>query len=211
MIRATSPRCFQPRPCSRALLAGVMLFAGTMGTAAATIIGTSVDNGDGTYTYSYEVDNTDGAFDVAVWSLEFAFAPPDWDQLDAFSGGDVSVPNDWFAGVGVPFAGLSAQDFVSLDSGGDVLVGDILAGFSFTSSYQPGLVDWAEFASAGDSASGRTIGPVFVHAVPEPGGGLLWVGAGALMLLLTPRRRSPVSIRGCTRSAPLLPVAEDMA
>lgn len=192
MIRAT--RRFQLFPCWRALLAAATLFAGTVGTASATIIGTVVDNGDGTHTYSYEVDNSAGAFDVAVWSLEFAFAAPDWDQLDTFSGGDVSVPNaDWFADAGIPVAGLSAQDFVSLDPAGDVLIGNTLAGFSFTSAYQPGLVDWAEFAATGASASGRTIGPV-VHAVPAPGSGLLWVGAGALMILLAPRRRSPVSI-----------------
>ena len=190
MIRAIPSRRFQPLACWRALLAAVTLFAGAAGTASATIIGAVVDNGDGTYTYSYEVDNTAGAFDVAVWSLDFAFAAPDWDQLDTFSGGDVGVPNpDWFADVGTPVAGLSAQDFVSLDPAADVLVGNTLAGFSFTSTYQPGLVDWAEFAASGESAGGRTIGPVSARDVPASGGGLLWVGAGALMILLAPRRR----------------------
>ena len=150
----------------------------------ATIIGAVVDNGNGTFTYNYEVDNTLGTFDIAVWSLEFDIAP-DWDQLDSLSGGDVDVPNfDWFADAGIPTSGTSAQDFISLDPFADVLAGDTLAGFSFTSSFAPGTINYFEFDGFGTSASSLTVGPTAAGVViPEPSSwALLAIGLVSIML-----------------------------
>ncbi len=151
----------------------------------AGIVGSAVANGDGTVTYSYVVDNSAGAFDVFLWSLNFPFLTPDWNQLDVLSGGDVHVPNaNWFANVGVPVTGSSAQDFLSLNPAGDVLVGQSLSGFSFTSHYLPGQIAFLEFSAAGDSDGGTTIGPAFL-SLSVPDGGLRWaeftlVAAGVL-------------------------------
>ena len=130
----------------------------------ATVIGSALDNNDGTVTYSYEVDNSLGNFDISVWSLEFKIIP-DWDQVDTLGGGDVEVPNlDWFADVGIPNVGLAAQDFNSFDK---IVMGDLLGGFSFTSSFAPGNVTYFEFGSSGESFVSTTVGPS-VLAVPEP-------------------------------------------
>lgn len=168
-----------PSPLSPARargLVGALLLSFSACQVPADVVATFVVNGDGTVTYTYEVDNTAGAFDVAAWSLEFPFATPDWDPLDVPSGGGVGVPNaTWFAAAGIPVGGLSAQDFVSLDATGDVLLGTTLGGFSFTSAYLPGLVDYLEFSALGDSVSGQVLGPALLPppAVPEAGG---WLG-----------------------------------
>lgn len=180
-----------PAPLSpakaRGLLGALLLSFSACCEAPAEVIATFVVNGDGTVTYTYEVDNTAGAFDVAAWSLDLPFATPDWDQLDVLSGGGVGIPNaSWFAAAGIPVGGLSAQDFVSLDAAGDVLLGTTLGGFSFTSSYLPGLVDYFEFSALGDSATGQVLGPALLPppAVPEAGGwlaGAMAVGCAAGM------------------------------
>jgi hypothetical protein len=149
---------------ARALVAAAAVMAASE-PASAMITSSFVANGDGTVTYSYEVDNSTGLFDVAAWALEFNLPSPDWNQLDSLSGGDVSVPNaSWFADAGIPVTGLSAQDFISLDPSSDVLAGAILGGFSFTSSFQPGPVTFHEFSALGDVISGTTIGPVIALA-----------------------------------------------
>ncbi len=148
----------------------------------ADVLGSFVIHGDGTVTYFYNVDNSAGLFDVAAWSLEFDVGAPDWNPLDVFSGGDVAVPDPiWFADLGVPITGASAQDFLSLDPTGDVAVGSMLAGFSFTSSFLPGPVTYHEFSASGESATGTTIGPAtLATTIPEAGG---WVGASGLAVL----------------------------
>jgi len=161
-----------------ALVAGAL--AGAAAPAGAGIVGSSAANGDGTWTYSYTVDNTAGGFDVAIWSLEFDFASPDWNQVEMASGGDVAVPTGWIADVGVPVAGQSAQDFISLDPSGDVAVGAMLAGFAFTSAFAPGTISYLEFSGTGDEADGTTVGP----SAPEP------LGLGALALLALVARRA---------------------
>jgi len=168
-------------------LAGTLLAASL--PAHAEIIGSFVLNGDGTVTYFYQVDNRGGLFDVAQWSLEFDLAAPDWNPLDVASGGSVSVPDPiWVAGPGIPVLGQSAQDFLSLDPTGDVLVGDILGGFSFTSTYLPGVVTYYEFSALGDSVSGTTIGPVPV--IPEAGGWAWGLAATTGIAFATVLRRS---------------------
>jgi len=165
------------------LASGVMLAAGV--PAHGVIIGTHVDNGDGTHTYSYTVDNSAGAIDVASWSLDFGFAAPDWDQLDTFAGGEVAVPSgDWIAQAGIPLSGLSAQDFLALDPAGDVLIGQMLGGFSFTSRFGPGTVNFHEFAADGAAADGQTTGPVPTTQVPESGGWTLACAAFAGLLAM---------------------------
>lgn len=181
------------------MLAGVALLQAMPATAL--VIGSSVDNLDGTYTYSYRVDNSAGGFDIAAWSLEFPFLTPDWDPLDTFSGGDVVVPSPgWFADAGVPITGLSAQDFLSLDPSADVLIGTSLAEFSFVSGFAPGLIPFHEFSAVGDSASGNTVGPA-VRATPVPDAGvgfslvgLLWLG---LLYWVSQRRRIAIPVWSC--------------
>jgi len=161
--------------------------------ADATILGTATPNGDGTFTYAYSADNSSGAFDVAIWSLEFGIPVPDWNPLDTAAGGDVSVPNpNWVAGAGIPLLGQSAQDFISI--GDDVLTGGVLGGFSFKSSYAPGHATYFEYSAGGDSTSGNTIGPALA-SVPEGGVGAFGLAAIGLLLALagSPTRRTVIS------------------
>lgn len=192
----------QPTPGPRslagvrnALLASVLLTPAL--PSAAGVIGSFTANGDGSYTYFYEVDNRGGAFDVALWSLEFDFATPDWNQLDSASGGDVGLPDPlWLADAGTPVTGLSAQDFVSLDPSADVAVGAVLGGFSFISSRAPGQVAYHQFSPAGDSSSGFTIGPV--TAVPDGTGstlGLLLIAAASGVALCRTSGARPAQTR----------------
>ena len=151
-----------------------LVLAGAVAASAGAfgdIVGSQVVNNDGTVTYSYVVDNSAGSFDVAAWSLEFGFPTPDWNQVDVPSGGHVTVPTpDWLADIGTPVAGLSAQDFLALAPGADVLVGNSLSSFSFTSRFLPGSVTFYEFSANGDFTTGTTLGPV--AAVPDIGGSL---------------------------------------
>lgn len=121
------------------------------------------------YTYSYTINNTDGAFDISAFALEFNLIP-DWNQDDTGIGGDVTVAPGWIAQAGFPTLGSSAQDMLSFSSLSDVLVGDTLGGFSFASSYAPGNVTCYEFSAFGDSSFGSVVGPV----VPEAS--TVWAG-----------------------------------
>lgn len=161
--------------------------------ASGAVIGTHLLNADGSVTYSYVVDNTGGSFDISAWSLDLDLATPDWDQLDVFSGGGVAVPNlDWSASAGIPVLGQSAQDFLSLAPFSDVLIGDILGGFSFTSNFLPGTVSYYEFSGTGDSNIGTTIGPATAPHVPDAGGGvsLIAIAAVAAFAVGTGRHRA---------------------
>src|SRR5690606_19657648 len=116
---------------------------------------------------------------VVAWSLTTNLPIFDgWS--DVASGGSVSVPDaNWIAQPGTPSPGGPAPlDFISLDPAGDVLVGTMLDGFSFTTPFAPGAVTYFEFSALGDFASGVTIGPV-----PDLGGGAELVGVAALALL----------------------------
>ena len=151
-------------------------------SARADVTGTVAANGNGTFTYSYTVDNSSGTFDVAAWSLDFMFTTPDWDQFDTFSGGDVTVPNlDWLGQAGIPIIGQSAQDFLSLGPAADVAVGSALTGFAFTSAFGPGPVPFYEYSAVGDSATGTTVGPASaVASVPD-----FWAGLEEMALIGT--------------------------
>jgi len=166
-----------------ALSVKVGMLAFVSQTGHTSIVGSAVPNGDGTVTYSYIVDNTAGSFDVSFWSLNFEFLAPDWNQSDVLSGGDVQVPNaNWFADIGVPVSGVSAQDFLSLNPAGDVPVGQNLSGFSFRSHYLPGQIAFLEFSAAGAASGGTTIGPAFL-SVPDGGvtsAGFMLVAVGVL-------------------------------
>ena len=161
----------------------------TLAPAYGVIQSTYVDNGNGTFTYHYTVDNQAGTFDIASWSLDLGLASPDWNQNDASLGGDVSVPNSgWLAFAGTPILGLSAQDFLSLDTSSDVLMGATLAGFSFTSAFGPGEVSYFEFGALSESSSGLTTGPVFA-AVPDASNPLPMGLAGLAFLAAWGHRR----------------------
>jgi hypothetical protein len=175
------------RLASAALTAALSLAAAPAGAA---VIGSALDNGDGTFTYSFEVDNGLGDFDIAAWSLEFDFPMLDWDPADIAGGGDVTVPDpNWIAGLGIPVSGQSAQDFLSLSPDTDVLVGASLTGFSFTSAHAPGTVIYREFSAFGDSATGSTTGPGPRTAPPVPEPGAISTFASGLVLVAAALRR----------------------
>jgi hypothetical protein len=162
---------FRARGLSRVLrtLAAGSLLLGAATPSFGIIIGSYVVNPDKTVTYSYEVSNTDDLRSIFGWALEFSLAP-DWNQFDSPLG-DVAVPNaDWIAQAPVS-PGFFGQDFLSPAESGDVLPNSVLAGFSFTSTYLPGLVTYREFF-VDSSASGQVIGPAVAPAasVPEAGG-----------------------------------------
>jgi hypothetical protein len=162
------------------LVAAAALFA-ALQFATASVIGTVVANPGGTWSYAYTVDNSGGAFDIASWSLDLSIPAADWNPLEALSGGDVSVPDPgWFADAGVPVAGGSAQDFLSLSPASDVARGSTLAGFSFTSSFAPGPATYFEFSATGGFVRGATVGPA-AGSVPEGGGWLAGLAALALV------------------------------
>ena len=130
--------------------------------------------------YSYEVQNTTTDKTIIGWSLSTAILP-DWAQDDVAAGGDVSVPSDWFA-----VAGTAAGDQDFLSTGGDILAGNLLRGFSFPSGYTPGKVTYIEFYDDLTSAVGSTLGPVG-KSLPD-GGGTLMLGAMGLVAVLQARR-----------------------
>lgn len=167
----------------------------------AIVIGTASPNPDGSYTYSYTIDNRFGTFDVISMSLEFAVPAfeIDWDQLDAPSGGGVSVPNlNWIAQAGFPTLGLSSQDFFSLVPLSDVRIGEILPGFSFVSRHRPGNIDYyIEYGSRSETETGFTLGPVY-SPVPVPdavGNQSLLLAAACTCLGLFRRGREPLDFR----------------
>jgi hypothetical protein len=173
----------------RRAIAAITLTAAA--SSHATIISSFVVNGDGTTTYTYIIDNSSGPFDIAAWSLEFDLPSLDWNPLDTLSGGDVTTADaNWFADEGIPVAGLSAQDFISLDPSTDVLIGSVLGGFSFTSFHPPGNVTCREFSPTGESLSGVAIGPVI--AVPEGEPWMATLVLGGLALAVS-RRMRPAS------------------
>ena len=178
-----------------AATAGLLLLTAAL-PLRAVILGASVQNPDGSYTYSYAVDNTAGAFDISYWSLEFDFATPDWNQADTFGGGGVTVPSgDWFAMAGIPLSGGSAQDFLSLAPSGDVVAGASLDGFSFTSWFAPGAVTFSAFDPFGSaSVQGSTVGPSAAAAtVPEGSGPYALMVAAFLAACAFLRRRGASS------------------
>jgi len=173
------------------ITAGFLLLASAL-PSRGNVIGTSTANLDGSYTYFYVVDNTAGAFDISSWSLDFAFAAPDWNQADVGSGGSVAVASvDWLAGPGIPVVGLSAQDFLSLGPWSDVLIGTSVDGFSFTSWFAPGSVTFSEFDAFGESSNqGKTVGPsARIDTVPEGGGSYSLLAAAFLAGCAYARRR----------------------
>lgn len=143
-------------------------------------------NGDGTYSYEYGVDNSDGSFPIFAWSLELGLTPAqvDWNprslpQTGGILGSgsrSIRVPtgnpqnpiDDWESKPGIPTRGLSAQDFTALDplGGGDIQPGLALGGFGFTSGHAPGPLSYTLFGPGGEFLHGVTVGPV---AIPEPG------------------------------------------
>ncbi len=166
------------------------------GSANAFIIESHIMNPDGTYTYTYLIDNTPmegiAAFDIMSWSLEFPIIP-DWNQNDASSvpAGGVIVPNSgWTALSGTPITGQSAQDFVSLSASFEVETGQQLGGFSFTSSFAPGSIAFYEFGVDAQTNSGVTIGPI-----PEPETWQLFATAQCFYLFTNGNTRSPSPIQ----------------
>ena len=145
--------------------------------ARAVVLASVVQNADLSYEYSYEIDNSAGTFDIFLFSLEFDFPVEDrdWNPVDILNGGEVLTPlqsaadpfDDWAAVEGVPITGEFAQDFFAVGplGEGDVLVGESLGGFSFTSAFAPREVTFTAFSPGGASTTGLVVGP---SSIPEP-------------------------------------------
>jgi hypothetical protein len=131
----------------------------------ASLVGVATDNGNGTYTYSYTVDNSAGAFPVVAFTLDFPFASSaiDWNQSTG-----VVTPAGWVGFPGIPTTGLSAQDFLSTSPAADVAVGSTLGGFSFTTAHPPVTIPYITFGASGQTQAGTIVG-AGPTAVPEPG------------------------------------------
>lgn len=167
-------------PGPKVALSMMLVFCGVPLAAQAAVLvsGTATDNGNGTFTYAYTVNNTSGAFAVMGWSLDLNFGPGsrDWDPDDVGFGGDVVVPANWMALSGIPVIGSTAQDFLSFASATDVAIGATVGGFSFVSALPPGTVPVYAFGLGGESdKNGTTTGPMII---PEP------TGAAVLVVLL---------------------------
>lgn len=145
------------------LTIALMTMACTGVSVIGIVIGTVTTNGDGTYTYSYVVENLSELFDIVAWSLEFDFLP-DWNRADTSGGGDVAVPSPgqamWIAKEGTPIVGKSAQDFISLSDSDVVGFNESSGTFSFTSEFAPGYARNFEFGRSGESAGGIVVAPV---------------------------------------------------
>ncbi len=87
--------------------------------------------------------------------------------------------------------GISAQDFISLDPAADVLTGQALSGFAFTSFFAPGNATFFEFGALGESNTGSVVGPsVRTQPVPETTGGIVLLSIGFVIgihRVLSPR------------------------
>jgi hypothetical protein len=168
------------------------------GPARAAIIGEATFNSDGSYTYSYQID-PQGRI-VTNWELAFGLPQPDW----VLPG--VAVPNgwvvDWAAATGKP--NMDFIETLGMGAGPD----QILTGFSFSSLFGPGLVDFTEFGTDanGDFGSqGSVIGPAFAaNSVPESlPGWVAWASCGLLLALhvRSQVRRPRVRPRGFEKGA----------
>ena len=167
--------------------------------ARAIVTGSATLNGDGTYTYSYEIDNTFGTFDVIGWTLELSLLPTeiDWDPNDIVFGGDVTVPSRLVRPEQrfQVWAAVRRRISFRLGATGDVPAGQTLSGFSFTSAFAPVSTAFTlEFGALGESLRGSTIGPGRAAAVPDKAPSVLLLsfacaalGLGRRMLRVQPR------------------------
>jgi hypothetical protein len=144
-------------------------------SASASPIVTAEFKLDGTWLYSYEVnnDNVDSLYDFGVDFVGEYF--------------NITGPDGWviFSGDGSATAtGLSFIDWFSPDAALDLAPGQTLGGFTFQSTLGPGSIVY-HIATATDALDGRTSGP---NPVPEPGT-LVLLGSG-ISLAIARRRRA---------------------
>ncbi|MBK1877429.1 VPDSG-CTERM sorting domain-containing protein [Pelagicoccus mobilis] len=168
-----------------AAVALLSLFAANQ-AAAVVITSTVDDNLDGTYTYNYTIDNSNGSFHIASWILDFDFPTSAWDFASS-----VVTPQGWdFAGIELPLNPTgSAIEFFALDDIGadDILIGSSLSGFSLTSALMPGDVMYSAYPWDFSSfAEGTVRGPTpsDPSQVPDTGSTTALFGMGLMGLVL---------------------------
>ena len=139
---------------------------------------TVVNQGNGVYTYSYELGNPivsgESVFDFGLF----------------FSGmpANVIAPNGWSAIYGLGFIDWMSQDFLT-----DLLPGNSLNGFSFESDLGPGSITFISLGAdilTGDVGTpyfGDTVGPVSV--VPEPAS-IVLISIGLFALFVSCGKRN---------------------
>jgi hypothetical protein len=156
-------------------LVGVMA-VGFVPSASASPIVTAEFKLDGTWLYSYEVnnDNVDSLYDFGVDFIGEYF--------------NITTPDGWvyFHGDGSASAtGLSFIDWLSPDPALDLAPGQTLGGFSFQSTLGPGSIVYHIVTSGTEPFDGRTSGP---NPVPEPGT-LVLLGSGITLAIARRRRQ----------------------
>ena len=146
---------------------------------AGIIVDVSTSQTNGTYTYSYQIENQ-----TSVGLFAFSLSLP-------AVIGTIQSPNGWDGSI-VPILDETLVQWVSTDVPFDVPAFGTLAGFVITSSSGPGSVTFSTLDDNFSQFEGQTTGPVASASVPEPGSfGVIATVLGVLFFRNRQRQRHP--------------------